>query len=48
MSYGSFVRSFTFPEGIDAERSEAKYENGVLTLNIPKKEGNSKRQITIK
>lgn len=48
VSYGSFMRSFTFPEGVDAERTEAKFENGVLSLSIPKKEGNSKRQITIK
>lgn len=48
VAYGSFMRSFTFPEGVDAEKAEAKFENGVLTLNIPKKEGNSKRQISIK
>lgn len=48
VSYGSFMRSFTFPEGIDAETSAAKFENGVLTLDIPKKETAAKRQITIK
>lgn len=48
VQYGAFTRSFTFPEGIDAERSEAKFENGVLSLNIPKKETSSRRQITIK
>jgi HSP20 family protein len=46
--YGSFYRSFTFPETINAEKVEAKYENGVLSLNIPKKENLGKRQITIK
>ena len=48
VNYGSFMRSFTFPEGVDAEKSEAKFENGVLTLNIPKKEGAGRRQIAIK
>lgn len=46
--YGSFSRSFTFPESVDAERSEAKYESGVLTLNVPKKEVSSKRQLPVR
>ena len=37
-SYRSFKRSFTLDETIDAEKIEAKYLNGVLTLNLPKKE----------
>src|SRR5215208_6472937 len=36
--YRSFKRSFTLDETIDAEKIEAKYLNGVLTLNLPKKE----------
>lgn len=36
-SYRSFQRSFTLDEKIDAEKTEAKYVNGVLTLNLPKK-----------
>jgi len=46
--YGSFSRSFNFPEGVDAERAEAKFENGVLNLTIPKKETSGKRQISIR
>lgn len=46
--YGSFSRTFTFPEAVDAERAEAKFENGVLALTIPKKETTMRRQITIK
>jgi HSP20 family protein len=38
-SYQSFQRSFQLPkEVVDAEKIEAKYENGVLRLVIPKKE----------
>src|SRR5918999_724595 len=33
--YGSFVRSFTIPEGVKAEDIQAKYYNGVLELSIP-------------
>jgi HSP20 family protein len=33
----SFKRSFTVDENIDAENISAKYVNGVLTLNLPKK-----------
>ena len=33
-----FKRSFTFDEKIDATAIEANYVNGVLTLNLPKKE----------
>jgi HSP20 family protein len=36
-SYRSFKRSFTLDEKIDANGIEAKYVNGVLTLNLPKK-----------
>ena len=38
-SYQSFVRTFNLPkETVDADKIEAKYENGVLHLLIPKKE----------
>jgi HSP20 family protein len=36
--YGSFQRSFTLPRDIEAERIAAKFENGVLTLTLPKSE----------
>ena len=35
VQYGSFVRSFTIPEGVKAEDIHAKYHNGVLELSIP-------------
>ena len=37
-TYRSFKRSFTIDEKIDASKIEAKYENGVLHLSLPKKE----------
>jgi HSP20 family protein len=35
-AYGSFKRSVTLPEGVDAEAVEATFENGVLEVSIPK------------
>lgn len=48
--YRSFKRSFTLDEKIDATNIEASYINGVLTLNLPKKEvvKASATEITIK
>ncbi len=37
-SYRSFKRSFTVDEKIDGAAIEAKYVNGILTLNLPKRE----------
>ena len=36
--YQSFSRSFNLPETIDHEKIDAKYEDGILTLSVPKKE----------
>jgi len=36
-TYGTFSRSFTLPEGIDADNITADLKNGELTLQIPKK-----------
>lgn len=46
--YGSFMRSFTFPTTVDPERIEAKYDNGVLSISVPKSEATRARQITIR
>jgi HSP20 family protein len=37
-NYSSFSRSFTLPEGVNKEKIEAKYEDGVLKMVLPKKE----------
>jgi len=34
--YGSFRRSFEVPEGVDAEKIEASFKNGVLSVTLPK------------
>lgn len=49
-SYRSFKRSFTLDEQIDSNNIEANYVNGILTLNLPKKETvkASATEITIK
>jgi len=37
-SYQSFRRSFTLPDTVDGEKISAKYTNGVLHVDIPKRE----------
>lgn len=37
-NYKSFTRSFTIDEAIQSDKIQAKYENGVLYLELPKKE----------
>ena len=37
-SYQSFSRSFTLPNTADGEKIEARYEDGILRIIIPKKE----------
>lgn len=47
-SYGSFHRSFTLPDNVDADAIDAKNKNGILTIKLPKKKGSSPRRIEIK
>lgn len=37
-SYNSFCRSFTLPENSISDKIDAKYENGILRISLPKKE----------
>lgn len=48
-SYGSFTRSFQLPENVQGEAINAKYEDGVLKITIPKMEEKAKtsKQINI-
>jgi HSP20 family protein len=36
-TYGTFTRSFSLPEGVDAEHVRAELKDGVLTLVVPKR-----------
>jgi len=48
-SFGKFERSFKLPEDIDIENIDAKSENGVLEVTIPKmKKEEKKKKIEIK
>ena len=46
--FGSFGRSVTLPVAVNTEAVEAAYDNGVLTLTVPKAEEVKPRRITIK
>jgi HSP20 family protein len=46
-SYGSFARSFTLPNSIDAEKVAAEYKDGLLTLTLPKHEEAKPKTIKI-
>jgi len=35
-NYGSFQRSFRVPDGVEADKVEASFKNGVLTVTLPK------------
>ena len=45
-NYSSFCRSFTLPEVVHRDKIDAKYENGVLHLVLPKKEEAKKTSIS--
>jgi HSP20 family protein len=44
---GSFERSVRLPEFVDAERITASFDNGVLTVTVPKAEAAQPRKISI-
>ena len=46
-AYGSFTRSFSLPRSVDVAQIVASYRNGVLEIEIPKKEEARARQIEI-
>ena len=46
-SYGSFTRQFSLPRSVDGGAITAEYRNGVLEIEIPKKEEAKPRQIQI-
>ena len=46
-AYGSFARSFSLANTVNAEAIKADYQNGVLTLSIPKREEAKPKQIKV-
>ena len=46
-SYGSFARSFVLPNSMDAEKVAAEYQDGLLTLTLPKREEAKPKTIKI-
>ncbi len=45
--YGAVARSFQMPVEIDSSQARAKYDNGVLTLTLPKKQANGSQRLNI-
>ena len=46
--YGQFTRSLTLPPTANAEKVEATFDKGVLTIQVPKREEAKPRKITVK
>ena len=46
-TYGTFTRSFSLPNSVDADKVSANYKDGVLTLTMPKKEEAKPKTIKI-
>lgn len=45
--YGQLYRSFMLESPVDEERGDARYENGVLELRLPKKAGTGAHQLKV-
>jgi HSP20 family protein len=46
-AFGSFSRSLTLPEGVDAEQVRATFDRGVLEVRVPKPEQRKPRRVEI-
>ncbi len=46
--YGKFSRSVSLPQGVDSNKVEATYDNGVLNLTLPKLPEAQPKQISVK
>lgn len=45
--YGKFERVFSLPQNVNPEQIEARFENGVLDISLPKEEKSQTKKITI-
>jgi HSP20 family protein len=46
-AYGSFARTFSLPNTVNAEGINASYNNGVLTIHMPKREESKPKQVKV-
>ena len=46
-SYGQFVRTFSLPNNVDREKIKADFSNGLLRVELPKREDAKPRTIKI-
>jgi HSP20 family protein len=47
-SYGRFHRALTLPVGVDADKADARFQDGVLTVELPKTEAAKPRKIAVR
>jgi HSP20 family protein len=47
-SYGAFQRSFTLPTSVKNEKVEAAYDDGILSISLPKSEEAKPKEIEVK
>ncbi|HXH20894.1 MAG TPA: Hsp20/alpha crystallin family protein [Dehalococcoidia bacterium] len=45
--YGSFHRAIALPNSVDADKAEARFENGILNLHLPKAEAARPKMIKV-
>jgi HSP20 family protein len=45
--FGSVSRGLQLPQDVDSSQAKAKYDNGVLTLTLPKKQGSGSQKLRI-
>ena len=45
--YGKVYRAFSLAQDVDQEQAQARYENGVLELTLPKRAAASTRKLTV-
>ncbi len=46
-AYGSFQRTIPLPRNVDADNAEASYRNGVLSIRLPKSDGDNIRNVRV-
>jgi HSP20 family protein len=47
-SYGRFHRALTLPVGVDADKAQARFEDGVLVVELPKTEAAKPKKIAVR